>query len=36
MTTIQLYDKLSSSLLIDDRNERRLVVAWSIPFLLEI
>ena len=41
MTSIQVYDNLSSALPIDDRNERPLpvaliaiVAAWSIVFLL--
>ena len=41
MTSIRVYDNLSSALPIDDRNERPLLVAfiaivaaWSIVFLL--
>ena len=41
MTSIQVYDNLSSALPIDDRNERPLLIAlvaivaaWSIAFLL--
>ncbi len=41
MTSIQMYDNLSSGLLIDDRNERPLLdaliaiaAAWSVVFLL--
>ncbi len=40
MTSIRMYDSLSSALLIDDRNERALLIAlaailaaWSIAFL---
>ena len=41
MTSIQVYDNLTSALLIDDRHERPLLIAlvaivaaWSIAFLL--
>jgi hypothetical protein len=43
MTSMQLYENLTSALPIDDRNERPLLIAlvaivaaWSIAFLLAL